>query len=160
MTQQELMIKMLLDTWNGQLKRTDDLFNKLTDEQLEKQVAPNRNSGIYLLGHLTAVHDAMFTFLGLGPQLQPELQETFIKNPDNATLEKPAIADLRQYWKQVNETLNPALQQLTPDQWLEKHTAVSDADFGTQPHRNKLSILISRTNHMSYHLGQLIFLKD
>ncbi len=160
MTQQELIIKMLLDTWNGQLKRADDLFNKLTDEQLAQQVSPNRNSGIYLLGHLTAIHDAMFTLLGLGPQLQPELQETFVKNPDNATLEKPAIADLRQYWKQVNETLNPMLQQLNSDQWLDKHTAVSEEDFKLQPHRNKLNILISRTNHLSYHFGQLIFLKD
>jgi hypothetical protein len=38
---------------------------------------------------------------------------------------------------------------------MDRHTAVSEADFALNPSRNKLSILISRTNHQSYHLGQL-----
>jgi len=36
--------------------------------------------------------------------------------------------------------------------------AVSDEDFSKEPHRNKLNVIINRTNHMSYHLGQLILL--
>ena len=32
---------------------------------------------------------------------------------------------------------------------------VSDEDFAREPHRNKLNVLISQTNHLSYHPGQL-----
>jgi hypothetical protein len=48
---------------------------------------------------------------------------------------------------------------MTAEQWLEKHTSVSDEDFAKEPHRNKLSVLISRTNHLANHIGQLLFLK-
>ncbi len=32
-----------------------ELINYLTDEQLSQSIGINRNSGIYLLGHLTAI---------------------------------------------------------------------------------------------------------
>ena len=57
---------MALDGWNSQIKRTNQLFDSLTDEQLANEVAPNRNTGVYLLGHLAAVHDGMLALLGLG----------------------------------------------------------------------------------------------
>ncbi|MEO6355446.1 MAG: DinB family protein, partial [Ferruginibacter sp.] len=57
--QQVLIIKMILDSWNLQISKTGDLINSLTDEQLMQEVAPGRNRGIYLLGHLIAVHDRM-----------------------------------------------------------------------------------------------------
>jgi len=41
-----------------------------------------------------------------------------------------------------------------PDEWFAKHSAVSAEDFAKEPHRNKLNILVNRTNHHSYHLGQ------
>ena len=71
----ELFVKMALDAWNIQIDRTTKLFNALTDNQLKQEVAPGRNSGIYLLGHLTAVHDALFPLLDLGEKLYPELDE-------------------------------------------------------------------------------------
>jgi hypothetical protein len=33
---------------------------------------------------------------------------------------------------------------------------VSDEDFAKDPGRNRLAVVPSRTNHMSYHLGQII----
>jgi hypothetical protein len=29
-----------------------------------------------------------------------------------------------------------------------------------EPHRNKLNLLMNRTNHLSYHLGQLVLLQQ
>ena len=84
----ELFVKMALDAWNIQIDRTNKLFNALSDDQLSQEVAPGRNSGIYLLGHLTAVHDALFPLLGLGEKLYPELDEIFIKNPDKSAFGK------------------------------------------------------------------------
>jgi len=39
--------------------------------------------------------------------------------------------------------------------WLGRHTAVSAEDFANEPLRNKLNVLMGRTIHESYHLGQL-----
>src|ERR1700722_15357037 len=103
--QHELVIKMVLDAWSGQLNRATKFFDGHTDEQLKKEIAPERNSGVYLMGHLAAVHDAMFPLLGLGEKLYPELENIFIKNPDNSGLEKPSVEYLRNCWKTVNEKL-------------------------------------------------------
>ena len=52
--------------------------------------------------------------------------------------------------------ITEALERFTPEEWLEKHTAVSDEDFAKDPGRNRLAVVLSRTNHMSYHLGQIM----
>src|SRR5476649_1564411 len=95
MTQQELMIKMMITAWESQNKRVDGIIAKLTDEQLHAETAPKRNSGTYLLGHLTAVSDGMLTLLGLGEKLYPELENIFLTNPDKSGLEKPSLEQLR-----------------------------------------------------------------
>ena len=157
--QQQLIIKMALDNWNTQVTRADKLFNALSDAQLKEEVAIERNSGIYLLGHLTAIHDALFPLLGLGEKLYPPLEDIFIKNPDKSGIEKPMIKDLRIYWTEVNKNLSQHFNQFTTDEWFQKHTSVTDEDFEKEPHRNKLNVLLNRTNHLAYHLGQLAFLK-
>jgi hypothetical protein len=153
--QEILVIKLVLDAWNGQLSRADKFFATHTDVQLLGEIAPDKNSGIYLLGHLTAVHDALFPLFGIGEKLFPELENIFIKNPDKSGIEKPAVVHLRKCWKEVNEKLLQTLNAFSGDEWLQKHTAVSEEDFKKEPHRNKLNVLLSRTNHLSYHLGQL-----
>ena len=158
--QQQLIIKIALDAWNGQVSRADKLFNSLSDEQLQEEVAAGRNSGIYLLGHLTAIHDALFPLLGLGQKLYPQLEDIFIKNPDKSGIEKPGTKELRNYWSEVNNKLSQHFNQFTTDEWFQKHTSVSEEDFEKEPHRNKLNVLLNRTNHLAYHLGQLVFLKE
>ena len=105
-SQIELAVQISLDAWNMQLTRFNKILDSLTDEQLLKQVASNRNSGVYLLGHLTAVHDAMLTTLNLGERLHPQLEEIFIKTPDNASLEKPAASLLSLLFQHLNEYLH------------------------------------------------------
>jgi hypothetical protein len=158
-TQQELFIKMVLDAWYLQIKRSDDVFNSLSDEQLLQEVSPGRNRGVYLLGHLTAVHDRMLPLLGLSEQLYPQLYDLFVLNPDKAIAKIPASSKLRQFWNKVNTTLAEHFSRTTPEAWLQKHASVSEEDFAKEPHRNKLNLVINRTNHLSTHLGQLIFLK-
>ena len=158
-TEQEVFIKIGLDAWNIYVERTNKLFESLTDEQLQQQVAPNRNTALYLLGHLTAVHDGMLPLLGFRDRLYPSLQEVFIKNPDRSGLEKPAASLLRQYWKEVNEALAGHFSKLTSDEWFQKHDSVSAEDFLKEPHRNRLNVLVNRTNHLASHYGQMVFLK-
>ena len=158
MTQQDLVVKMLVNAWEVQHKNMNKALDRLNDEQLSKPTANGRNTGVYLLGHLAAVNDGMMSLLGFGEKQYPELENIFLKNPENSGLAKPSIAELKAYWKKINDTLTPRIADMTTDQWLSRHTAVSEEDFAKEPHRNKLNILISRTNHQSYHLGQLAYL--
>jgi hypothetical protein len=159
MTQQELFIKMVTDEWQKQNSRVDKLLESLSDEKLAAETAPGRNSGVYLLGHLTAVNDGLFPLLSFGEKLYPELENIFLKNPDKSGLPKPSLSDLKNYWKEINAKLSEHIDAMKPDEWFTRHSAVSEEDFAKEPNRNKLNILINRTNHQSYHLGQMNYLK-
>ena len=86
MDKQQLLLKMVISSWDTQNSRMNKLLDVLSDEQLLLETAPRRNRGIYLLGHLTAVSDGMITFLAWGDRLYPQLDEIFIKNPDKSDL--------------------------------------------------------------------------
>ena len=156
----QLVVKMVLDSWNARMKDADALINSLSDEQLMKEVAAGRNRGIYLLGHLAAVHDRMLPLLGFEKQQYPQLDEIFLTKPDKAVAELPSAQDLRNYWKNVNTKLSTHFNKLQPEEWFQKHTAVSAEDFAKEPHRNRLNVVLGRTNHLSSHIGQLVFLKN
>ena len=118
-----------------------------------------RNRVFYLLGHLTAMHDRMFPLLGLGERLHPEWDEPYIANPDRVVADPLLAADFRRVWSEVNNRLTAAFESFMPEDWLHKHTAVSNEEFVKDPTRNRLAIVMSRTNHSSYHLGQTTFAK-
>jgi hypothetical protein len=160
MTSETIFVKMVLDAWHTHIQRTDELFNSLSDEQLMKAVAPGRNRGIYLLGHLAAVHDRILSLLELGNPLHPELWQPFVESPDKEVSELPTTQTLRGNWKEINKDLADKMSSLSPQGWFQKHTSVSAADFAKEPHRNKLNIIVNRTNHLANHLGQLLLLKS
>lgn len=155
----ELFVKMVLDRWNGSVKNTDAILNNISDERLEQEIAPGKNRGIYLLGHLIAVHDDMLLLLDMGEKLYPELYGPFLKQADKEAAQIPTAAELRGYWIKQCELLQQKFSALSPAAWFEKHTAVSEEDFAKEPHRNKLNIIITRTSHLQYHSGQLAILK-
>ena len=157
MTPADLMVKVALASWKLTVTRADKVFSGMTDEQFYQEIAPGRNRPIYLLGHLTAVHDSTLTILGLGDRLHPELEAVFLKSPDRSVDPLPAIAELKAYWTQVNEVLMDRFVALSPEEWLQRHTAMTDEDYAKDPTRNRLSVLLNRTNHTAFHLGQLRF---
>ena len=108
----------------------------------------------YLVGHVLATHDRMFPLLGLGERLHPDLDETYITNPDRVLGDPLSATELRRAWAEINDKLTAAFQRFTLEDWLQKHTAVSDEDFIKDPTRNRLAIVMSRTSHASYHSGQ------
>jgi hypothetical protein len=159
MTTEEMLSRTALHSWKLVIGRLDTAIAPLSDEQLQKQVAPGKNRLLYLVGHLTAVHDRMFPMLGLGERLHPELDEIYISSPDRALPDPVSADELKRAWSEVNGKLTAAFEKLTPLQWLEKHTAVSDEDFAKDPTRNRLAVLISRTNHVAFHTGQAALIK-
>ena len=158
-TQLNLLIKMTLTAWDGQNSQLLKLVSTLSDDQLSKEISPGRNTGIYLLGHLIAVSDAMLPLLGWGERVFPELEEPFIKMPDKSGQAMPPVPELKEKLEAVNQKLALQFQSATADEWLSKHTSVSPDDFTKEPHRNKLNVVISRTNHMANHIGQMLLLK-
>jgi len=159
MTANDLIVKMIFDRWSTLLKSFDTTLNVLTDEQLHKEIAPGKNRGIYLLGHLIAVHDDMIPLLNLGDKQHAGLFEIFVKAPDKSIEAIPSVKELRNLWKNQMETLVPKLERISVNEWFEKHSAVSAEDFIAEPHRNKLNILLTRTTHLSYHAGQFVLLR-
>ncbi|MBX7204892.1 MAG: DinB family protein [Bacteroidia bacterium] len=153
-----IFVKMVLDAWHLKIKEANDIFNRVSDEQLLQEVAPNRNRGIYLLGHYTATHDAMLPLLGFGERIYAHLDDAFHDNPDRVKPITVSAPDLRAGWKNINAVLEDHFNKMSPEMWFTKHKAISEEDFKNQPHRNKLNVIITRTNHLAYHNGQLIFL--
>lgn len=160
MNHTNILIKMVLDRWQGSIENWDKHLNSLTDEQLMREISPGKNRGIYLLGHLIAVHDDMLILLDMGERLYPELQEPFLKEADKMVSDIPTVSTLKNYWKAQCEMLQEKFNNLSAAQWFERHTAVTAEDFAKEPHRNKLNIIITRTSHLQYHCGQLALLKS
>ena len=154
-TSHDLAVQVAINSWRLVLERTNKALSNLTDDQLLKEVAPGKNRVIYLWGHLTAVHDAMFPILGLGERLHPELDAIFISSPDKAGAQLPPVGELRKYWDEVNGKLLSQFASLSADEWLQRHRSMSEEDYAKDPIRNRLAVLLSRTNHLSYHLGQI-----
>jgi uncharacterized damage-inducible protein DinB len=155
MKSHELPVKVAISSWRLVVERADKIFSGLTEAELLAEVAPGKNRVIYLWGHLIAVHDAMFSILGLGSRLHPNLDAIFVDNPDKAVAEIPSAGQLKQYWDEVNGKLLSQFQSLSADEWLLRHQAMSEEDYAKDPTRNRLAVLLSRTNHLSYHLGQV-----
>jgi len=156
MTNDGIFSLTVLNSWKLNISRFDKTLGDLTDDELQQQVAPGKNRVFYLLGHLTVTHDCMFPLLGLGERLFPELDDAYITNPDRALGDPLSATELRKAWAEVNKKLTGAFEEFTMQDWLQKHAAVSDEDFAEDPSRNRLAVVISRTNHASYHSGQAI----
>ena len=154
----ELFIKMAVDAWNTQNNRLNKLVNSLTEEQVAAETSPGRNTGTYLFGHLIAVSDALFPLMGWGERFYPELEMPFLKTPDKSGLEFPPLDTLKAEFAAINAKIAEHISTMTAADWFAGHTAVSAEDFAKEPHRNKLNLLINRTNHTSYHLGQMAYL--
>ena len=160
MTSLQLSVKVALNSWNLVVERADKIFSNLTEDQLLKEVAPGRNRLIYLWGHLIAIHDAMFSIMGFGPRFHPELDAMFVSNPDKTAAQLPSPRELKKYWDEVNGKLLSEFARLSANDWLLQHRAMSEEDYAKDPTRNRLAVLLSRTNHMSYHLGQIMLARE
>ena len=159
MTNEEILGVTVLNSWRLVISRFNKTLSELSDEQLQQQVAPGRNRVFYLLGHLTAIHDRMFPLLGIGDKLHPELDDPYIANPDRVLADPLSATELRRASAEVNDKLTRAFEGFTWEDWLQKHTAVSDGDFIKDPMRNRLAVVMNRTSHASYHAGQAALTK-
>src|SRR6267154_5738594 len=154
MSTENSLIDAAIRGWKSNVERVDKLFGTLSPEQLEQEVAPGKNRVIYLWGHLAAVHDGLLPLLGIGERLHPEFDGMFISTPDKSLQLTVSGQLLRTAWQEINQKLWEGFSKFSASDWAQRHTAVSEQDFEREPHRNRFTVLLGRTAHLAYHVGQ------
>jgi DinB family protein len=154
MTTEKSLIDSALRSWKSNVEQAEKLFGGLSPEQLEQEVAPGRNRLIYLWGHLAAVNDRLLPLLGIGERLHPEFDSMFISNPDRSVQLTVSGQSLKTAWQDIHRKLWDGFSEFSASDWEQRHTAVSEEDFKREPHRNRFTVLLGRTAHLAYHLGQ------
>ncbi len=155
MNQVNIVTQNAVGQWELYISRATQLLNQLSNEALNRQVAPGKNTGKYIVGHLIAIHDTMVQILGIGDSEHPELYEMYVKHPDGVINHPKTVQELRNLWDVSHARITKLIKSLPEDDWLARHNAMTDDNFKANPLRNRLSVLLNRTNHFSYHLGQL-----
>jgi hypothetical protein len=154
MTIEKSFVDSALRGWKSNVDRADELFVALSAGQLEQEVAPGKNRLIYLWGHLAAVNDGLLPLLGIGERLHSEFDAMFLSNPDKSIQLTVSGQSLKAAWQEINQKLWEGFSKFSPLDWAQRHTAVSEEDFKREPHRNRFTVLLGRTAHLAYHLGQ------
>jgi hypothetical protein len=154
MSKHQLVTQMLLTQWKKYVGNVNNVFNALTPEKYEMQVAPGSNTVSWILAHLTQVSDNLNPLLGLQDQLYPHLA-FIVRNGTMPVHEAVSLDELFRMWRHIYVVLDDHFSAMSAEQWFERHMSVSEEDFKKEPHRNKLNVLISRTMHLNHHLGQL-----
>ena len=160
MTTDASLIDVALRGWKTNIDRAGKLFGSLSEKELQEEIAPGKNRRIYLWGHLTSINDALIPLLGFGERMHPELDSVFVSSPDRSAPDSISATDLKRYWEEINARLLTEFAKLSPAQWAQKHASVSEEDFAREPHRNRFAILLGRTSHLAYHLGQANLAKE
>src|ERR1700680_4560540 len=154
MTTEKSLIDSALRGWKSNVERAEKLFGGLSPEQLEQEVAPGKNRLIYLWGHLAAVNDGLLPLLGIGERLHPEFDGMFVSNPDKSVPLTASGQSLKAAWQEINQKLGEGFSKSRTSEWAQRKTAVSEQDFEREPHRNRFTVLLGRTAHLAYHVGQ------
>jgi hypothetical protein len=154
MVVEKSLIESALRAWKSNIERADKLFGTLSPGELEKEIAPGRNRLIYVWGHLAAVNDALIPLLEIGERLYPEFDGMFVSNPDKSVQLTISAESLKTAWQEINQKLWGGFAKFSPADWTNRHAAVSEQDFEREPHRNRFAVLLGRTAHLAYHLGQ------
>lgn len=149
----EITVKMILSQWQLATQRLSATIEELTNQQLETQVAKDRNTGVWIITHLIIVNENILKVTGFGETKQ----ETLVEQLANGIVLN--ASELRAVWKETTERISTIIANVPAERWLQKHTSVSEEDFAKDTTRNNLMIVLSRLMHMMYHAGQLGLLK-
>jgi uncharacterized damage-inducible protein DinB len=155
METENVLVETIVQSWKHAVRRADEVFLELSDEQLELQVSPGQNRIYYLLGHLAAVHDRALPILGGYERMYPELDINFIDSVDCATYDLELNESLKASWTAINDAITYSCEKLSPAEWVEHQAEQPVAGLRLAPRLNRLAILLSLLNHLSYHLGQI-----
>lgn len=137
---------------NGWVNRT---LETLSDDDLMHSIAPGKNHGVWLLGHLIESEDEVSRYLGKGDMMFPGYEKLF---GEGSMLQPPSIypeaSALREQWKQVSEKNNTMLGSLTDDE-LDDPLPHDNGSKLYQLMKTKAGCITFWNLHAMYHQGQL-----
>ena len=116
-TQSKEKTAVILEQWQTMRHWVNLYLNKLSDEDLAKEIFPGSNHGIWILGHLIACEDDIAPYIRNKAYLFKEYQKIF-SSP--AELQKPELYPsalmLREQWKEVCIQSESILSALSDDE--------------------------------------------
>jgi hypothetical protein len=122
------------------------------------EVAPGKNRISLPLGVSHRRKRCDVQRLRVGDRLHPELDAVFIAQADRS-VPLPTSTEIAKCWENVHTDLLSRFKRLSSKEWLERHGNVSPEEFERNLTRNRLAVLLGRTNHASYHFGQMMLAK-
>ncbi len=141
--------------WNTFNARMQKIFETISDDNYNKPIMANGNSPSWIMGHLAEADDALLELFGIGNRMHPELKTIYHRERGTNQLGHLSKSDLMGKWKSITAELDKAFKSWSENDWLSRHTAVSEEDFKKEPHRNRLNVMLSRVSHRASHLGQI-----
>lgn len=130
-------------------------LTRLSDDDLKMEIAPGKNHGVWILGHLIESDDDLSLYLGKGPMLFQEYSDLFGQGSVlKSVTEYPPVSLMRQQWKEVADKNLKIYEELNDEELDEPHAMVKgklEDDF----FKTKENCIINWLLHQVYHAGQL-----
>ncbi len=146
---------LLLAQYKNMTSWVNMFLKKLSDDDLKLEIAPGRNHGVWLLGHLIVSDDDLSLYMGKDPMLYPEYSDIFgPKSILKPAEEYPAVKILREQWNNVIEKNIKIYSELTDEELAEPHAMVK-GNIEDDYFKTKENCAINWLNHQMYEAGQL-----
>jgi hypothetical protein len=153
-------VKLLYEQWKNMVFWVEMYLKLLSDEDLQQEITPGGNNGIWLLGHLIASEDDLAEFIGDGEILFPEYQEKFKKGGNILSVEScPTTKQLKEDWKKVLAKNEKLYASLTDEELSSPHNKILDDDIENDFFKTKERCISFWHFHQVHHAGQLALLK-
>lgn len=137
-------------------------INGLSHDDLYRCIAPQKNHGVWILGHLIQSEDELGVYLGKSEHyLFPQYTALFGQGSALLPPESyPSIELLREQWKQVLVRNEHVFASMTDAEWDETHTQIDSGNsVDTDFFKTKGRCIAIWNIHQAYHLGQLGILR-
>ena len=148
-------IEICLLQWTTYNTRMQKMIDAISDQNFNSSITPGGNSPSWLFGHLVDTDDKILELFGIRSRLYPELEKIYHHERGTNQAGHLSKTELTTKWKAITAELDKAFKAWTENDWMSKHTAVSEEDFKKEPHRNKLNVMLGRVSHKASHLGQV-----
>ncbi|MBX7044812.1 MAG: DinB family protein [Ignavibacteria bacterium] len=135
----------------------DWILRTLSDDDLKLEIAPGKNHGVWILGHLIACEDDFSLYMGKGEITIPDYQKLFCEGSKLQPVENyPPVSELREKWNEIIRRNKKIYDNLTDEELTELHANEKDANNAFW--KTKEDVVIHWQLHLMYHAGQLALL--
>lgn len=131
----------------------DWIISSLSEDDLKKEIAPGRNHGVWLLGHLITCEDDFALFMGKGEITYPAYHDMFAEETKPLPFENyPPVSEMREKWKEMLKKNKKIYDELRDE---ELHEAQAQLKGENDFCKTKEDVAVHWQLHLMYHAGQL-----